>query len=114
MDDAPLHVEGLLKFEPAPGNRGTRVKATMEFRDSGARGFLAGLAKPFVKYKMRHDLSQLKQLMESGEVLSVKGQPSGRAKETSRSAFEGDIPATQPIRPNQHRRVEHAQAAATS
>ena len=96
LADAPLQVEGSLEFENAPANRGTRVRATAHFRPSGRQSWLKGIGKAFAKHKLRHDLGQLKQLMEAGEVLSVEGQPSGRVKDGSR--IVDDSPGTQPIR----------------
>jgi uncharacterized membrane protein len=90
LEDAPLQVKGSLEFEPAPANRGTRVRATIEFRRGGGQGLLANLVKPFAKHKLSHDLSQLKQLMEAGEVMTVEGQPSGRAnRQRSEALTEG-------------------------
>jgi len=90
LEDAPLQVEGSLEFEPAPANRGTRVRATMEFRRGGGQGLLANLVKPFAKHKLSHDLSQMKQLMEAGELITVEGQPSGRANEQRSEALTVD------------------------
>jgi len=107
LEDAPLPVKGSLEFEPAPANRGTRVRATMEFRRGGGQGLLANLVKPFAKHKLRHDLSQLKQLMEAGELMTVEGQPSGRANEQRRGALNGDGQSAEGIR-------SHAPSAASS
>lgn len=90
LEDAPLQVKGSLEFEPAPANRGTRVRATIEFRRGGGQGLLANLVKPFAKHKLSHDLSQLKQLMEAGELTTVEGQPSGRANRQRSDALTED------------------------
>jgi uncharacterized membrane protein len=70
---------GSVRFEPAPGNRGTIVKVTFEYRPPvGTLGAVAanllGVApEQFIKT----DLSRLKQLFEAGEISSVEGQPHG-------------------------------------
>jgi len=90
LEDAPLQVKGSLEFEPAPANRGTRVRATMEFRRGGGQGLLANWVKPFAKHKLGHDLGQLKQLIEAGELMTVEGQSSGRANEQRSEALTVD------------------------
>jgi uncharacterized membrane protein len=103
LDDAPLRVRGSLDFESAPANRGTRVRATADLDQHGLQGLFSGLLKPIARHKLRHDLGQLKQLMEAGEVIRVKGQTSGREHQEWQAGFSEDIPGTQPITANQPR-----------
>lgn len=111
LDDAPIRLEGSLEFEPAPAGRGTRVRATVHFLRGRSRRWLAGVVQPFAKHKLRHDLRQLKQIMEAGEVITVKGQSSGRAQNPSRASWIDDTPRTQPT-PG-HQREERVESAHT-
>ncbi|HEU4684891.1 MAG TPA: SRPBCC family protein [Nitrospira sp.] len=76
---------GQIRFEPAPGNRGTFVTVEMRYRPPlGTLG--AGLAAWFGKdpgQQVRMDLRRFKQVMETGEVITTQGQPAGRAQNTS-------------------------------
>ena len=78
---------GNVLFEDAPGGRGTVVTVEMEYNPpAGSLG--AAFAKLFGEepgQQLRDDLRHFKQMMETGEVPSVEGQPSGRNKEFGRS-----------------------------
>lgn len=74
LDDAPIRAEGSLEFERGSTDQTTRVRGIIDF----GHGVLSRLARPIARYKLRHDLRRLKQLIEAGEVLTVEGQPSGR------------------------------------
>ncbi len=79
IDGDYLHHRGRVSFQPAPGDRGTRVRVTMRYRSIG--GPLAALiAKMFrsdPSTEIRDDLRRFKQLMETGEITDAAG-PSGR------------------------------------
>lgn len=70
---------GSVRFEPAPGNRGTEVRVNLEYNPpAGAVG--AAVAKllgeePHVQ--VAEDLRRFKNLMETGETPTLKGQPVG-------------------------------------
>jgi uncharacterized membrane protein len=70
---------GSVRFEPAPGGRGTVVRVEMEYRPPG--GTMASLiARLFGEepgQQVREDLRRLKQVLEAGEVPTTTGQPSG-------------------------------------
>ena len=71
---------GSVEFTEQPGGRGTIVKVTLSYSPPGGR-VGAMLAKVFgesPEQQIRADLRQLKQLMETGEIPTVAGQPSGR------------------------------------
>jgi uncharacterized membrane protein len=75
---------GEILFREAPGNRGTEVHATITYRlPAGAAGRLAGsiLNKVF-EMNVRADLHRFKQLMETGEIVTVDGQPAARKTST--------------------------------
>lgn len=72
---------GEVRFKPAPGNRGTEVYVTLEYKAPGGSAG-AALAKLFGEepdIQVREDLRRFKAIMETGEVISTEGQPSGRA-----------------------------------
>jgi uncharacterized membrane protein len=82
---------GSVQFMDAPGGRGgTVVTVEMEYNPpAGSLG--AAFAKLFGEepgQQLRDDLRHFKQIMETGEVPSVEGQPSGRNKEFGRSISE--------------------------
>jgi len=71
---------GTVRFEPAPGGRGTVVRVEMEYAPPGGALGVA-VAKIFGEAPDKQvavDLRRFKQLMETGEVLRTDGQPSGR------------------------------------
>jgi uncharacterized membrane protein len=76
---------GQIRFERAPGGRGTIVRVTLEYRPpAGAIG--AAVAKIFGRepsQQIREDIRRFKQLIEAGEIVTTEGQPAGRARSTS-------------------------------
>jgi uncharacterized membrane protein len=76
---------GSVRFERAPGGRGTVVGVELQYRPPvGAMG--ATVAKLFGEepgQQVEEDLRRLKQVMEAGEILTTEGQPAGRARSTS-------------------------------
>jgi uncharacterized membrane protein len=75
---------GRVEFMDAPGGRGTKVHVSMEYNPpAGSLG--AAFAKLFGEepdQQINEDLRHFKQLMESGEVATVQGQPTGRGRQT--------------------------------
>jgi uncharacterized membrane protein len=72
--------EGEVRFREAPGNRGTEVDLLLHFHPpAGALGSaLASLLDDAAEMKLRADLKRFKQWVETGEVATTEGQPSGR------------------------------------
>jgi uncharacterized membrane protein len=75
------HVDtaGEIRFTPALGDRGTEVHVSMDYLPpAGKRGHwvatLFGLAP---RRQMRKDLRHFKQIMETGEIATIVGQPRG-------------------------------------
>ncbi|MFA9431879.1 SRPBCC family protein [Egicoccus sp. AB-alg2] len=70
---------GIVRFAPAPGDRGTEVTVEFEFSPpAGAAG--AGVAKLFGEHpeqQARDDVRRLKQVLEAGEVVRSDGSPEG-------------------------------------
>lgn len=82
LEGSDVDTCGTVRFDPAPGQRGTIVRVEMEYGPPvGALG--AAVAKLFGEAPEKQvpvDLRRFKQLMETGEVLRTDGQPSGRPK----------------------------------
>lgn len=76
---------GAVRFTAAPGGRGSFVKVEMVYDPPG--GWVGGgIAKLFGRapeQQIHEDLHRLKELMETGEIITTEGQSSGRASSTS-------------------------------
>ncbi len=89
IEGAPVGVSGRVEFEPAPGERGTLVKAEIRYSPPGG-SIAASVAKLFglePGQVLQTDLRALKELMETGEILvsdaSIhKGMHPARAPES--------------------------------
>jgi uncharacterized membrane protein len=82
---------GRVRFERAPGGRGTFVSAMMHYQPPGGR-LATGFAKLLGKdpnHQVREDLRRFKSLIETGEVPSTRGQPSGRRSFVGRMTRDG-------------------------
>jgi uncharacterized membrane protein len=70
---------GVVRFSPAPGNRGTEITVELEYEPIGGSTGVA-LAKLFGEepsQQIQEDLRRFKQVMEAGEVPTTAGQPRG-------------------------------------
>jgi len=79
-ENADVENSGFVKFIPAPGNRGTEVHVTMEYRLPGG-AVASAIAKLFgeePEQQIGDELRRFKQLMEAGELATTEGQSSGR------------------------------------
>lgn len=78
-ENADIPNSGKVEFLPTQ-NRGTEVKVTLEYKaPAGKAGSL--VAKLFgeePEQQVVEDLRRFKQLMESGTIMTIEGQPSGR------------------------------------
>jgi uncharacterized membrane protein len=70
---------GAVRFRPAPGGRGTEVRLEIEYEPPGAplSRALARLFGSAAEYVAEEDLRRLKQILEAGEVATIRGQPQG-------------------------------------
>jgi uncharacterized membrane protein len=80
MPGSSLTMEGTVRFEAAPVNRGTFLRAVTRLEHpAGALG--RSVAKLFGKdpsFLMQQDLRRFKALIETGELPTTEGQPHGR------------------------------------
>jgi len=79
LDGADVEHTGSVRFEPAPGGRGTVVTVEITYRPPGGaigRGF-AKLFGAAPEQQMQDDLRRFKQVMETGEVIQSEGSLQG-------------------------------------
>jgi uncharacterized membrane protein len=84
-EGATVENSGSVWFEPASGGRGTLVRVELNYRPPAGR-LGATIAKLFgeePELQLDDDLRRLKQLLETGEIITTEGQPAGRAHSTS-------------------------------
>jgi len=79
LDGSDVDTAGSVHFRELPDNRGTEVRVELKY-DPPAGKVGTALAKLFGQSpgaQIRADLRRFKQLMEAGEIPSVRGQPHG-------------------------------------
>lgn len=78
-ESAVVKHTGEVRFEEMPHDRGTAVRVTLDFTPpAGAVGSaIAGLFDGALEMKLRKDLKDFKQLIETGEIATIDGQPTG-------------------------------------
>ena len=80
---SPVQMRGSVRFKPAPADRGAIVIASIVFgAPASGKGLPARLLAPFANYKIHRDLLRFKQLVETGEIATTEGQPSGREQDS--------------------------------
>lgn len=93
LEGSDVSHSGTVRFSTAPGKRGTLVQVEMQYDPPGG-GMGAAVAKLFrkePKQELEDALRFLKQLMETGTIVTTKGQSAGRANSTSRK-FDYKVP----------------------
>lgn len=98
VEGSDVENSGVVRFERAPGGRGTMVTVEMEYNPP-AGGLGAMVAKLFRKdptQEIQDSMRYFKQLMETGIVVTTKGQPAGRKMSTSKK-FDYKIPRVEEI-----------------
>ena len=85
LPGADVDNSGTVRFERAPGNRGTFVRVRVEYNPPG--GFFgASVAKLLgddPETQVQRDLYRFKQVIETGQVTTTEGQPAARPSSTS-------------------------------
>jgi uncharacterized membrane protein len=80
LDGADVVSAGSVRFKPAPGGRGTEVRVRLQYEPPAGKvgATVAWLLGHEPSQTIREDLRRFKQLMETGEIPTTKGQPRGR------------------------------------
>ncbi len=83
LPGSAVATQGEVHFEPSHGNRGTRVKVVMTYAPPGGRAgdAVAHLFGRSGDEIVREDVRRFKRLLETGEIPTTQGQPSGRGRE---------------------------------
>lgn len=83
VDDAKIDNAGEVRFLDAPNGQGTEVHAVIQYRPPAGQlgGAIMKLFNPAFEQMIKQDLRRFKQLMETGEIATIEGQPSGRQSE---------------------------------
>jgi uncharacterized membrane protein len=86
LPGADVENSGAVRFERAPGGRGTVVRVDLNYDPpAGIIGStLALLFGESPEKQIKADLLRLRQLIETGELARTEGQPAGRSSSTSR------------------------------
>jgi uncharacterized membrane protein len=92
LPGASVGTSGAVRFQPAPGERGTEVRVMLTYRPAaGVFGTaVARLLNIVTERQIMEDVRRFKQVLEAGETPTTEGQPSGRQemKETGESEQE--------------------------
>jgi uncharacterized membrane protein len=91
LPDSEIQHEGLVSFEAGANGRGTMVRVEMSYEPpAGHLGAqLARVLGEEPRVQIREDLRRLKQLIETGEIATTLGQPSGRRSLLGRATLGG-------------------------
>lgn len=86
LPGSQVDTSGVVIFRDAPGDRGTEVHVVMEYNPPGgsAGAVFAKLFREEPDQQINEDLRRLKQILETGAVITVEGQTSGRVKEVKK------------------------------
>lgn len=79
VGDADVESAGSVRFQAAPGDRGTEVHVKLEYMPPGgvAGAMAAKLFHEEPSQQIADDLRRLKQTLETGEIAATEGQPRG-------------------------------------
>src|SRR5581483_2154048 len=80
LPGSDISAAGSVYYRPAPGDRGTEVTLAVQYEPIAGRfgRALATLIGRNPRFTVREELRRFKQLMETGEIPTTKGQSSGR------------------------------------
>lgn len=92
MEGADIDNAGVVRFEKAPGGRGTIVRIETHYRPpAGMAGMI--VAKLFgeePEIQIDGDLRRFKQMIETGEITTTIGQPAGKRSMVGRMLRQGE------------------------
>lgn len=96
LPGSSVDVDGLVRFRPAPANRGVILEARIRYRSRTAAvaRALSSLFTRYPSFVLRQDLRRFKALIETGEIPTTEGQSHG-----PRSALVGALRLADPSRP---------------
>lgn len=94
VEGSDVEHTGRVQFEPAPGGRGTIVRVEMQYSPPGGKAgaLIAKLIGEEPNQQIAEDLRRFKQLIETGEIPTTVGQPSGRRDTITRLLFKKGKP----------------------
>jgi uncharacterized membrane protein len=80
LEDSDVDHMGSVRFERAPGGRGTLVRVRLQYSPpAGVIGVsIARILGEDPNRQVKDDLRRFKQIIETGEILTTEGQPTGR------------------------------------
>jgi uncharacterized membrane protein len=86
LEGADVDNAGSVRFEPAPEGRGTVVRVTLKYDPPAGKlgSLVAKLWGEEPSQQIEEDLRRFKQVMETGEIPTTEGQPSGRSASAGR------------------------------
>lgn len=96
LPGAQIENSGEVRFQQAPGDRGTVVHVALQYNPPGGP-VGAALAKVFGEepdQQVREDVRRLKRLLETGEIPTTEGQPSGREQDAAKRDEAVQSPTT--------------------
>lgn len=80
LPESPMDMTWTVALKPAPGDRGTEVRVTMEHRPASApRLVVAKVTHPISTQMLKEAVRRSKRLLETGEMPTIEGQPAPRA-----------------------------------
>lgn len=81
LPDSTVEQRGKVEFKPANGERGTVVHVYIQYSPPGGivGETFAQLLNGVTAQQVKDDIRRFKSLMETGEISTIEGQPSGRS-----------------------------------
>ena len=80
VEGAEVQNSGIVRFQPAPGGRGTEIQVELQYNPPGGRlgGMIAKLFGEAPEQQIEEDLRRFKQLMETGVIIESDASIQGR------------------------------------
>jgi uncharacterized membrane protein len=94
LEGAEVDNAGTVTFERATGGRGTVIRIQLQYRPPGGKAgaLIAKLFREEPSQQVDEDLRNFKRLIETGEIPTTVGQPSGRRGAMTRLLFRKGAP----------------------
>lgn len=93
LENSQVSNAGTVRFDSAPNGRGTVLRVTMHYSPPAGRvgAMFARMMREEPSIQLREDLRRFKQIVETGEIATTRGQPAGRRSILARLWREGRI-----------------------